>query len=492
MPYAIIEVDNTRAKITGDYSRSMVDLCTSFFVDGYQYDRAYLKGKWDGRRHLFDRTDETIPTFLLDKVLQTFRLYGVSYEVRDNRTTDRQRMHWRLPGRLSLRDYQEEAVSHILAKKVGIISIGTGGGKTLIAKAATARLGRPTVFFVDKQSLLYQAKKSFEDLGVEVGQVGDGVVDVKDITIAMIQTCVRSLGGVHKKVDRDDEDDSATDVSGQRGEMIRGMLSRASVIFWDECHRVAVETCYIISKHLSRAEYVVGLSATPFREDNADMLLEAITGKVLLNIRSSWLIEHGYLVPPVIGFFEVGCDPKDAVKVYWRGKREVNHRVEHARMYKKYIVQNAERNAIVVEQVNNLNRLGKSCMVVVDRIQHGKYLAKVLGCEFIYGEMGAYFRGNLFSDLQEKRIMRLVAMSKIAGEGLDVPSLDSIVNAGGGKSTIKTLQLVGRALREYPGKKRAYVVDFNDRAKYLVDHTQIRRRIYSSEPAYIVKDVKRQ
>jgi len=70
--------------------------------------------------------------------------------------------------------------------------------------------------------------------------------------------------------------------------------------------------------------------------------------------------------------------------------------------------------------------------------------------------------------------------------GVDIPILSGLVLAGGGKSSIAITQSVGRCLRKYPGKTIAAVVDFYDNVRYLKKHSQIRYKIYKSEPGFQV------
>lgn len=47
-------------------------------------------------------------------------------------------------------------------------------------------------------------------------------------------------------------------------------------------------------------------------------------------------------------------------------------------------------------------------------------------------------------------------------EGVDIPQLNAVVNSGGGKSEIQTLQGVGRGLRKTDDKNEVVIIDFLD------------------------------
>ena len=107
---------------------------------------------------------------------------------------------------LDIRPYQLEAKEKALEAHRGILQVATGGGKTVIAAVIIAELSTNTLFMVHTKDLLYQAKKSFEDiLGIHVGQIGDGIVDIQQVTIATTQSMATYMGvkfdksGVDKK-----------------------------------------------------------------------------------------------------------------------------------------------------------------------------------------------------------------------------------------------------------------------------------------------------
>lgn len=72
-------------------------------------------------------------------------------------------------------------------------------------------------------------------------------------------------------------------------------------------------------------------------------------------------------------------------------------------------------------------------------------------------------------------------------EGLDLPILDCLILAGGGKSSTRAFQRVGRVLRLHKNKKRAIVFDFEDSTSMLNRHAKIRKKLYETEPAWEVK-----
>lgn len=74
------------------------------------------------------------------------------------------------------------------------------------------------------------------------------------------------------------------------------------------------------------------------------------------------------------------------------------------------------------------------------------------------------------------------------GEGIDIPSLQAVILADGGKSVLNFYQKIGRALRPYKEKKRAVVIDFVDNEiKYLYNHSKKRINHCKKEPKFVIK-----
>lgn len=104
----------------------------------------------------------------------------------------------------------------------------------------------------------------------------------------------------------------------------------------------------------------------------------------------------------------------------------------------------------------------------------------------MHGQIETAVRREWLDDLERKLRPVLVATT-LADEGLDLPSLDGLILAGGGKSPTRAYQRIGRALRPAPGKAGAEVLDFFDPAPYLEDHSLARLALYRHEPAFDVE-----
>jgi superfamily II DNA or RNA helicase len=370
-----------------------------------------------------------------------------------------------------------------------VIKVATGGGKTVIGAAIIAKLNVKTLFIVNSLDLLEQTHDEFvKMLKIDIGKIGGGFCDIQKINVCTIQTLHSALGLKYEAVDEECyiEEKIEKSVLERKGE-IRKLIETCDMIFIDECQHQQGSSYVNMMKHAKRAYFKFGASATPYRLESTDILLDAFSGKLITNITASYLIERGFLVAPKIYFLDPNL----------LGKYKYVRNTSFTKMYQKWIVENNNRNKLISDCAERLLELNKTVLITVTRIEHGErvmdlLLERIPGIKtaFMRGEVHKDERKRLLNEIREKKLNVLVGTS-VADEGLDLPALDSAIMGGGGKSLIKSLQRVGRTLRPYPSaenniKKEAIIIDFWDHLRYLTGQSVKRMKIYSSERLFQV------
>lgn len=494
MSKVTITVGNVSSRIEAgvlDYeTTNMLSEACCYEVQGAEYssNRRFGRGKfgnWDGRKRLYHKGHRTFPTGLLNRVKEVLINNGFEVEVvRKGENSIVNILLPEIPATWALRDYQDESVEQAIDARRCMIKVATGGGKTVMAGHLIARIGKQTVFLVHTKDLLYQAYDTFVSMFGEqnVGIIGDGRQEIGcPVTVATLQSMSRALELAYKN----EEDEGWKDNTSLSEDTILWLNNatkyNCGLVIMDECHRVAAPTATDVVSAFLAAEYRFGMSASPWRDDGADLALEAVFGHVAVNINASWLIENDWLVKPVIKL--VNAPPTRFSKG-----------TKYQTIYEEYIVNNAERNELVVRHTKRLVvNQGRATMVLVNRISHGKEISRALtdalGFEvpFISGKDDSELRTFVIKGVRDGSIMCFVA-STIADEGLDIRPLAGLVLAGGGKSSTRALQRVGRVLRPFKDKKDAVVIDFIDNAKFLYDHSAARINIYNSESQFVIAE----
>jgi len=241
------------------------------------------------------------------------------------------------------------------------------------------------------------------------------------------------------------------------------------------CQHWRADQCQTVTKTLENAYYRFGASATAFRDEGDDMAIQSCFGKFLCNIKASELIEKGYLVQPTINI--VHYKPK-----FVKGNT-------YQEIYKECIVEDKKYNALVATTANNYINQGRSVLILVQQINHGESLAKMIpGALFVCGDSPKKERTAALKMLHSRKIKCIVSTS-IFDEGVDIRSLDTLLMAGGGKAKTRALQRVGRVLRIFDGKKDAIVIDFSIHVEYLLGHAKEREKIYRTEPLFNIEHI---
>jgi superfamily II DNA or RNA helicase len=279
-----------------------------------------------------------------------------------------------------------------------------------------------------------------------------------------------------KKYDDLDEDDinmiKSEDFSHlkTKREDIKKLIENTQGVYFDEVQHCPATTCQKTIEKSTNAYYLFGGSATPYRADNATIVIEGLFGRKRAEIDASRLIKEGYLESPQIFYIKL---------------KEPNKRVNnYEEDYKSHIVNNEERNKHIIKICEQLKEKKIPTMVIVQRIEHGEFLqSQINGSRFIQGASSKKTRQKALYDLDNGLLPVLLATS-LADEGLDLPCLSALVIASGGKSITKVKQRVGRVIRKHPNKKCALVFDFLDVGRWVSRHARKRRQILKSEKQF--------
>ncbi len=427
----------------------------------------FKQGTWDGMRTFFlDKEMRTFPSGLFSHVLLELAKAGITPVVEDHLplpVLPQGAPHTALLDGVTLRDYQVDAISEILRRKRGVVSIAPRGGKTEIQIAVAKLLNVPSILLVEKKDLLEQHYERFVSRGVgPIGRLGGGHRELGALhVVATFQTLWRAI--------------QAGDT--ELGTWLQGL----QLAQCDECHHLGSANTYYQVFAKIPAAYRIGYSGTPLRVakgagfHHADFALMGATGPRIVEISSKYLRDARYLVEPVV------LMPTIKKPSLWHMHRWPN-------VHKKGIVENDYRNKIIAQIVRALHDAGETVLVLVKEIKHGfsllKSISEDVDCAMVFGNQRSAVckRGSLQHDTQAAQVkqmllsgrLRCVVGSTVYDEGIDLPSLSAVVIGDGGKSTIRTLQRAFRAMTVSEGKTQSYVVDF-------IDHTSPMLRAQSNK-----------
>jgi superfamily II DNA or RNA helicase len=335
---------------------------------------------------------------------------------------------------ITLRPYQETAVSSITSVGRGIVVAPAGSGKTIIAAAALDKVLRARIR--PERARICWIANTIE----QCQQAQDAMSLFSSIDeLAEVSVCCYAA---------------------------QPDLSSFDCVIADECHHVASD-CN--ARVFARCKRVIwGFTATPIRADGLD--ITQVIGEVVCEIEREQLVEDGNLAKCQVEWLTVPASADISVKIeneynkhvrnWWTD--EVKSRCLFQQAQRFGIYENTTRDSLIIEKARELISQGQSVIILVGRIEHGETLkAQIDGSELAYSGMGKKNRRAALDAFKAGELRCLIA-TQVLEEGFDAPIASALINASGGKSTRKSVQTTGRVLRPFKGKECGLVIDFMD------------------------------
>ena len=370
---------------------------------------------------------------------------------------------------IQLYPYQAAAAGAVYGAS-GVLVMPCGSGKTQTALSLAAQYGMRTLWVTHTHDLLNQSlerAKACYDMDEDMyGTITSGRISVgKAITFATVQT----LANIDLNPYKDYWD----------------------VVIVDECHKaVGTPTKLMMFYKVVSALHAgvkLGLTATAKRNDGLERCMFALLGPKLYEVPEE-AVKHNTVPINVIMKSSTAYEPNTDYVLNGDGTINYTRLVDD-------VCSCTVRNQEIATIVNGFNRLGKTCLVLSDRVDHLKTLRELVGTNYtmqIFSVTGSkqarQERKDCVEQLRNKNIRCLFATYQLAKEGLDIPSLDCVVFATPKKDTITVVQSCGRVGRKCSGKAEGIVVDIVDtNFPVFVNYSRIRERTYKTKKYNIQK-----
>ena len=471
-----IRVGATKAMFLGDYPKKVVDELTSAPINGFQFAPSFKAKRWDGKRHLLNKYQHSFPVGLTTKVVDSLRAlkYKVDIEFDKNLLSALPavlQMPIDVPdelGTITLRDYQKEAIETYLDPDtthpyVGILKIATAGGKTVTSAAVAKLLNVKTLFLVRGKALKDQTYDVYNLIfqNEDVGKIDSKNWSPDKYTVASVDT-------LYSRLKNEDE-----------CEKVKAFLSTIQFLIVDEAH-TATSASFMAVLNCIQASMRMGLSGTPNKkEPEKDLLLEAFCGPIIYNLTTSTLQNIGQVARATLSSIIID-EPKLNALDYNEAKDIL-------------IINNTSRTNIIADVVADRYTKGKTIMVMAGNSVplaqnlHNAIKSKISKPEeaaFVYGQTDGEVIKDALECLREGRL-KILTTTVIMDTGIDVPAIDCIFIANGGKSFVKTIQRIGRGLRKKLDGSLLETVDVFDATNpYLLAHSKKRLKYYEEEDIF--------
>ena len=346
--------------------------------------------------------------------------------------------------------YQQEVLDKLEAEREvrgrykNLVVAATGTGKTVISafdyKRFKAKVKNPRLLFVaHREEILKQSLYTFRHVlrDNNFGElfVGEHRPDSFDYLFVSIQTY--NSQELHKKIDADFYD----------------------YIVVDEFHHAAASSYKKLLSHHT-PKILLGLTATPERNDNQD-ILRYFDNRIAAEIRLPEAIDRKLLCPfqyfgvsddtdlSQIKWLRGGYDTKELSNLYTFSERIARRRAEH-------IIESVLKYTTDIDDVKGLG-------FCVSK-DHANYMASVFNENGIASiSLISDSRPEIRNSAKQKLVngdIKLIFVVDIYNEGVDIPEVNTVLFLRPTESLTVFLQQLGRGLRLSDGKECLTVLDF--------------------------------
>jgi hypothetical protein len=350
-----------------------------------------------------------------DEYIYVPKHYGIQtfgdYKTSTRNTPKSDASFWKFQG--SIRESQKEVIKSFT--KDGVISLQTGGGKTVCGLYIASTLQVPTLVLVHNTFLKDQWIERISTFlpNARIGNVQGDKIDIenRDIVVAMLQSV--SMKNYPPNT-----------------------FARFGFLIVDECHHIASESFSQAIPKLT-CEHMLGLSATPERKDKLMHVINWFLGPILYKSDTSDKVDEKVLVevhefePPDYAYNDIIYNSSG---------------VMFTSLMINKVVEYEPRNKLLIQLLEDIfEDLDRQILVLTDRVDHTKTLFDLLPTHI--QEESCVLGRNVKADQRAewcstKRI--LLATYSMCKEGFDVSTLNTLLIA---TPRPDVDQIVGRILR---------------------------------------------
>jgi superfamily II DNA or RNA helicase len=351
------------------------------------------------------------------------------------------------------RDYQKPVLETMLSRinnidscrYGGILSASVGTGKTYMSLYIASKLKTKTLVLVHKSDLFGQWQEAIKQFmpSAKVGVVRQNKLDFagNDIVIGMYQSILSRKDYLESK----------------------GFFNYFGLVIIEELHRISADS-YEQTIRLLNSRYRLGISGTLKRRDGMEACFYYHIGPILSEIAQTRLQGSYYQIP---------------IQSNVTLKKMRGGRLNNGRLLTD-LTQDPIRNMVILNHLISAYKQGRKCLVFTERVDHAKYLVEAvserLSKEGIMSDVALYLGGMKKEQLESAKTSKMViGTGRIMAEGTDFPDADTaFITVPMGN----VIQLCGRILREFKGKKSPLVVDFVDSMSYCKALARKREKNY--------------
>ena len=252
---------------------------------------------------------------------------------------------------------------------------------------------------------------------------------------------------------------------------------KIKALFVDEIHDMISDRCVKLYRQLKNTDIRIGFSATPFRFGGKDQCHKFKVKGHIGGVLKTNTVDGGRLTTAELQDREILSGSKCTFF-------KINEPQRQYDIYQDAVTYGIAQNHVLNEIVIKLaNRIKGRTLLVVDRIEHGERLLRMIPGSF-------WLHGNQTKAIRQQTVEELkyhegdfvgIGMDQIVNKGVNV-FIHNLINCAGGKAEHLVIQRMGRGLRTADDKEGLNYYDFLFTINpYLDKHSRERKRVLESE-----------
>jgi len=440
-------------------------------ADGYQYAKAYKDGYWDGFKSLIS-TGSHFLTGYLKSVVGLIKSEGLDVDIMDLRknrpilktdfvTAVGNSENW------ELRDYQERVIKVTLTNHLetmlyprGLWNLAVNSGKMIMLTGLVNNIHNPkTLLIIDREVNFKQNVKWFSD--IYPNQVTTVTSNGADFSGSFVIAMAKTLSNL-----------------AARDEQAKKELKTFQIVCCDEAHRAGSDTYHALLSEVDAFVRIM-MSGTTLDIQSSEKKLQimGMSGTALETISNEEMVGVGKSLKPTVN-----------IHLNTDGQQFGFYDFDQA--YKEFVCFSKCRVEKMAEIIGTrLNALDKpmSWLISVVNIEHGEFVKKNLvelfkGSDKIIEFVHAAHpdRDIIIEDFAAGNINVLITTS-ILQESANIPIINGLIYAQGGRSKVAMKQYYGRAAREDGYSDGVEIHDFWDNCTVLHKASRARIKTWKAE-----------
>ena len=452
--------------------RRVLHAKSKVFNPANRYIPSVRLGRWDGKEIYFQIGGGTYINLLPEQIdylaeqnidieIEDLRTYNRDFEfspIDDNYFSNKvwPDNHQMAGQPVKLRELQVIAANHFLSDQQCIAQLPTSSGKSLLCAVLAHKVekyGR-SIVIVPNKDLISQTEQYYRDLGLDVGvYYGERKEFFKTHTICSWQSLAKLS-------------ENAIDIGLPEPVTFEKFIQGVVAVIVDEVHTAKAQLLKdLLTGPLAKVPIRWGITGTIPKEPFEIINLTITLGNVTHSVATSDLQEQGILSNCDVNILQL-IDLKEFS----------DYATEH-----DFLVTDKRRLDYISKIIISASASG-NVLVLVSRKETGKELEKLIpDSMFLSGATKSTTRREHYDEVATTNSKILIATSGIAAVGIDVPNINHLIMLETGKSFIRTIQSIGRALRTTKDKNHATIWDICSTCRFSKKHLTARKKYYKEQ-----------